>query len=215
MRGARRAHARERGGGEAGGPRLGLQRDQPLAAEDGGQRTRPVPADAGRGAMGSRDRGPVGHPVAARPSPSPLGTAEQKERFLRPALPRRAAGRVRDHGGGRRLGPDDGDGRRRPRDGDGWTHRTARSGTSPPATSPTSSSSTPTSTATRRRRRCSSSTRTHPASSWCGRRSTCTRSSSSTRSSRSSDVRGRRRPRPRRGRAGASSSRRTGSSRNG
>ena len=98
-----------------------------------------------------------------RPSiPLAVATEAQKDEYLRPGVPRRASRRLRDHRGGRRLGPvdgrDHGDPRRRRL---GAERR--RSGTSPRATSPTSSSCTRTSTATPRRRPSSSSTRTCPA----------------------------------------------------
>ena len=106
MRGARRAHAGERDGGQAGGPRLGLRRHQPRA-RGRRARPRPVPADAGRGAVGARDRRPVGHPVApVDPARVRHGGAEGA--IPAPGVPWRASRRVRDHRGGRRLGPEHG-----------------------------------------------------------------------------------------------------------
>ena len=106
VRGERRTHAGEPRDGEAGGPRLGLPRDQPHGGERR-PRTRSVRADADRGAMGPRHRSPVGHPVEALDPPR--GRHRGAEGALPSArLPRRAPGRLRDHRGGRRLRPDDG-----------------------------------------------------------------------------------------------------------
>ncbi len=115
MRGARRPHAGIGGRREAGGAGSWLQCDQPRR---GGRRPRlrPVPGHVDRRAVGTRHGRAVGHPVA--PGDPPRSRDAGPEGAVPAAVvPRRAARRVRDHGGGRGLGrldgADDGATRRR------------------------------------------------------------------------------------------------------
>ena len=182
VRGERRSHPRERCCRQTGRARRGLQRDQPRA---GGRwsRSRHVPADAGRGAVGPGDRRALGHPVAA------IHTARPRHRGSEGAIPpsrrpRRTARRVRDHRGARGLGSLDGAdvGAPRGRRGVGPRRREVARDLR------RRRRLLPGPRARRRRspsRRSSSSTRTFPACGWSVRRSTRTRSCSSIRSSRS------------------------------
>ena len=106
MRGERRPDAGERRRREAGRPRLGLPRDQPRRGRRR-PRPRPVRPDAGRGAVGPSHRRALGHPVAAV-DPTRSGHRGAEGPVPASGMPRRASRRLRDHGGGRRLRPDDG-----------------------------------------------------------------------------------------------------------